>query len=87
MSKYITVSFSAGSVGKESACNAGDTGLIPWSGRSPGGGNDNPPQYSCQGKSHGQMNLEGYSLCGCKEPDLTESLNAQRHTYSCNQTA
>ena len=27
---------------KESACNAGDTSLIPGSGRSPGEGNDNP---------------------------------------------
>ena len=36
--------------GKESTCNAGDTGdmgLIPRSGRSPGRGNGNPPQYSC----------------------------------------
>ena len=31
---------------KESACNAGDLGLIPGSGRSPGEGNDNPLQYS-----------------------------------------
>ena len=31
-----------GSAGKESACNVGDTGLIPGSGRSPGGGNSNP---------------------------------------------
>ena len=30
-----------GSKGKESACNAGDTGLIPRSGRPPGEGNDN----------------------------------------------
>ena len=29
--------------------NAGDVGLIPGSGRSPGGGNDNPLQYSCLG--------------------------------------
>jgi len=29
------------------ACNAGDPGLIPASGRSPGEGNDNPLQYSC----------------------------------------
>ena len=36
-----------GSVGKESACNAGDSGSIPGSGRSPGEGNDNPHQYSC----------------------------------------
>ena len=31
----------------ESACNAGDPGLIPGLGRSPGGGNGNPLQYSC----------------------------------------
>ena len=34
--------------GKESACNAGDMGLIPGSGRSPGEGNGNPLQHSCQ---------------------------------------
>ena len=33
--------------GKESACNAGDPGLIPGSGRSSGEGNGNPLQYSC----------------------------------------
>ena len=32
---------------KASACNAGDPGLIPGSGRSPGEGNGNPLQYSC----------------------------------------
>ena len=36
-----------GSVGKESACNAGDMGSILGSGRSPGEGNGNPFQYSC----------------------------------------
>ena len=35
--------------GKESACQAGDTGSIPGSGRSPGEGNGNPFQYSCLG--------------------------------------
>ena len=42
--------FPGGSVGKESACNAGDagdTGSIPGSGRSFGVGNGNPLQYSC----------------------------------------
>ena len=34
--------------GKESACNAGDQGLIPELGKSPGEGNGNPLQYSCQ---------------------------------------
>jgi len=29
--------------------NAENVGLIPGSGRSPGGGNDNPLQYSCLG--------------------------------------
>ena len=35
--------------GKQSAANAGDAGLIPESGRSPGVGNGNPFQYSCLG--------------------------------------
>ena len=39
--------FSGSSDGKESACNVGDPGLIPGSGRSPGEGNGNPLQYSC----------------------------------------
>ena len=32
---------------KESTCSAGDTVLVPGSGRSPGGGNGNPLQCSC----------------------------------------
>ena len=54
--------------GKESACNAGDTGdsgLIPVCGRSPGGRNGNPLQYSCL------ENPMGYSLWGHKESDMT----------------
>ena len=39
--------FPGGSDGKESACNAGDPGLIPESGRSPGEGNGYPLQYFC----------------------------------------
>ena len=42
--------FPGGSVGKEPDLNAGDardTGSIPGSGRSPGGGHGNPLQYSC----------------------------------------
>ena len=39
--------FPGGSDGKESACNAGDPGLIPESGRSPGEGNGNSLQYYC----------------------------------------
>ena len=39
--------FPGGSDGKESACNVGDPGSIPGSGRSPGEGNDNPLQFPC----------------------------------------
>ena len=39
--------FPGGSDGKGSACNAGDLGLIPRLGRSPGGGHGNPLQHSC----------------------------------------
>ena len=43
----VILGFPGGSNGKESACNAGDPGSIPGSGRSPGEGNGNPFQYSC----------------------------------------
>ena len=39
--------FPGGSDRKESACNAGDLGLILGLGKSPGEGNGNPLQYSC----------------------------------------
>ena len=42
----VVLGFSDGSDGKESACNAGDPVLIPWSGRYSGEGNGNPLQYS-----------------------------------------
>ena len=41
-----------GSAGKESACNAGDLGLIPGLGRFPREGNGNQLQYFCLG-NHG----------------------------------
>ena len=43
----VTLGFPGGSDSKESACNAGDLGLIPGSGRSPGEGNGYPLRYSC----------------------------------------
>ena len=51
------------SVGKESACSAGDQGLIPRSGRSPGEGNGNPLQFSCLENS---MDRETWrvTICG-----------------------
>ena len=44
---FIQVGFPGGSDGKESACNTGDPGSIPESGRSPREGNGYPLQYSC----------------------------------------
>ena len=41
------IGFPGGSNSKASACDAGDPGLIPGSGRPPGEGNGNPLQYSC----------------------------------------
>ena len=45
----LLLGFLDSSVGKESACSAGDPGLIAGLGRSPGEGNGNSLQYSCLG--------------------------------------
>ena len=47
MSLDVLRGFPGSSDGKMSACNAGDLGSIPGSGRSPGEGGGNPLQYSC----------------------------------------
>ena len=44
---YIKMGFPGGSDSKESACNTGDPGSIPGSGRPSGEGNGNPLQYFC----------------------------------------
>ena len=44
---YLIQGFPCSSVGKDSACNAGDPGSIPGLGRFLGEGNDNPLQYFC----------------------------------------
>ena len=43
----VVLALPRGSDGEESACNAGNLGLIPGLERSPGGGHGNPLQYSC----------------------------------------
>ena len=58
---------------KESVCNTGDLGSIPGSGRSPGK-KWQPILVFLPRESHGQRSLEGYSLWGCKESDMTERL-------------
>ena len=63
--------FPDSSVGKESACNAGDPSSIPGSGRSPGEGKGYPLQYSGLENSMDCM----YSPWGRKESDTTEPLS------------
>ena len=62
----VFLSFPGGSDGKESTCNAGDLGLIPGLGRSPGRGHGNPLQSSCLENPHGQRSLACYSPEGCR---------------------
>ena len=74
---YELYAYPGDSGGKESACNAGDPGSIPRSGRSPG--EDSPRERRLSrvflpGKSQGQRSLEGYSPWGHKESDTAERL-------------
>ena len=66
--------FPSSSVGKESACSAGDPGLIPRSGRSPGEGNGNPFQYSCLENSMDRGAATGCCTWSRKESDKTVQL-------------
>ena len=60
---------------------------ISWLGRSPGGGNGNPLQYSCLENS--MERVVGCSPWGCKDLDMTECLHTQthRHTHICTHNA
>ena len=70
---YVYVGFPGGCDSKESACNAGDSGSIPESGRSPGEGNGNLLQYSCLGNP---MDRGAWwtTVHGVTESDRTEQL-------------
>ena len=50
----MELGFPGGVSGKESAFSAGDTGLIPVSGRSLGGEHGNPVEYACLKNPHGK---------------------------------
>ena len=65
----IVLDFPGGSLVKRSPATAGDTGLIPGSGRSPGEGHGNPLQYFCLGNP---MDRGAWWAAVKKELDMTE---------------
>ena len=60
---------------KSLQANTGDVVSIPGSERSPGEGNDNPFQYSCLEKSHGQEEPGRLPSMGLQELDTVERQN------------
>ena len=74
--------FSGGSDGKESPCNAGDMGLFPGLGRSPGEGNGKPLQYSCLENSV-DRGAWWAIVHGVTESDMSEWLT-HTHTHTHN---
>ena len=74
---YSRNNFFGGSDDKEYAYNAGDPGLIPGSGRSPGEGHGNPLQYFCLENST-DRGAQWATVHGCKEQDMTGQLMLSR---------
>ena len=70
--------FPDGSHGIASVCNAGDSGLIPGSGRSPGEGNGNPLQHSC---------WENPMDRGAWRPTVHEVTKSQTRLSTCDETS
>ena len=70
---------------KNLPANAGDSrnaGLIPGSGRSPGGGNDNPLQHSFLENPMDREARWTIQFMGCKESGMTEHKNTHTHTHT-----
>ena len=65
------VGFPGGSVVTNLPDNTGDMNSIPWSGRSPGGGNGNPLQYTCLGNPKDRGAWWAIVQRVAKEPDTT----------------
>ena len=67
--------------GNASACNAGDLGLIPRLGRSPGGGHGSQLQYFCLKNPHGQRSLAEYSPWGHRDDEATKHAHTEVHKW------
>jgi len=82
--------FPGGSDGKVSACNAGDPVSIPGSGRSPGGGNGNPLQYSCLENSMDGgawwATVHGVAKSWTWLSDFTHFTHRLKHTHTHTHT-
>ena len=80
---WFLLCFPGGAELKASACNVGDLGSIPGSGRSPGEGNGNPLQYSCL-----ENPMDGGAwwarVTGRKELDKTERLHFHNSYWISN---
>ena len=76
-------SFSGGSDGKESACNAGDLGLIPGSGRSSGEETGHPLKYSCLENSTDRGAYKSTHPWGRRESDTAERLTQRLWAAPC----
>ena len=75
----------SGPVAKNPPANAGDTrdmGSIPGSGRSPGGGNGNPLQYSCLGNPRDRGNWQ-VIVHRVGKSDTTEPTYMHRTCFMC----
>ena len=79
--------FPHSSVGKKSACNAGDLGSIPRSPRSSGEGNGSPLQYTPPGESYGQRSLAGYSPWDHKSRIQLSEQTTTTHTFHSQKAA
>ena len=69
--------FTDGSAGEETACNVGDTSLIPKLGRSAREGNGNPLQYSC---------LENSMDRGALQAIVEEVTESDTSTHACKES-
>ena len=80
--RYL-LGFPHSSDSRESACNAGDPGSLPWVGKIPWRREQEPTPVFLSEESHGLKSLTGHSPWGCKELDTTEQLtHTQTHTHS-----